>query len=84
MQSYIIVNATYMGGAKAEATFITQLRLHTKTDGFERLGAVDPVLKGKILKFWVQSSLKIHLKAAWIWLVNAPGVKRPAMGVAPM
>ena len=22
-------------------------------------------------------------KAAWIWLVRAPGVKRPAMGVAP-
>ena len=24
------------------------------------------------------------LKAAWIWLVNVPGVKRPAMGLAPV
>ena len=24
------------------------------------------------------------LKAAWIWLVNAPGVKRPAMEEQPM
>ena len=24
------------------------------------------------------------LKAAWIWLVKAPGVKRPAMELQPM
>ena len=24
------------------------------------------------------------LKAAWIWLVKVPGVKRPAIGVAPV
>merc|ERR1719317_1699580 len=32
----------------------------------------------------VTTSRRGSRKAAWIWLVKVPGVKRPAMGVAPV